>query len=149
MLVDLLQILAQHGGRIVGDLRQAVEPYSATGQTLRSLRFEVKQDGTKATLKVFGREYIMALETGRKPTPQYTKPSVQFVNRIKQYLAAKGQETTFAYAIAKSIHKKGTKGHPGVITNVLNQALYDDISKDIAEQFARQFVTNIVRDNAN
>lgn len=87
----------------------------------------------------------MALETGRKPTPQYTKPSFSFVNNIREWLRAKGEDTRFAYAIAKSIHKKGTKGHPGVISNVVNQGLIDRISQDILEKFAQQYLFNVVQ----
>lgn len=86
----------------------------------------------------------MAMETGRKATPQYTKPSFNFVDRIRRYLAAKGEETSLAYAIAKSIHAKGTKGHPGVISNVINDTLIDNISKDILQQFAKQYLFNVV-----
>ena len=144
MVVDLLTILSGHGGGIVDDLKRSIAPYSATNDTVNSLRFSVTREGTIDRLQIFGREYIMAMETGRKATPQYTKPSFNFVDRIRRYLAAKGEETSLAYAIAKSIHAKGTKGHPGVISNVINDTLIDNISKDILQQFAKQYLFNVV-----
>lgn len=114
-------------------------------RTVQSLKYTVTKSGTKDILQVTGRPYIMALETGRKPTPQYTKPSFSFVNNIREWLRAKGEDIQFAYAIAKSIHKKGTKGHPGVISNVVNQGLIDRISQDILEKFAQQYLFNVVQ----
>jgi hypothetical protein len=153
LFVNALQILQGHGGSIVKDLQRSVAPYTATGDTIKSIMFSLAQSGEKVTLQILGREYIMALETGRKATPQYTKPSVQFVDRIKRYLAAKGEDTNFAYAIAKSIHQKGTQGHPGVITGVINDGLIERISQDILQQFAKQYLFNVVqftsRDHTN
>lgn len=144
MVVDLVTILSGYGGSLVEELKKSIAPYSATGETIRSIRFTVTREGTRDILQIFGRPYIMALETGRKATPQYTKPSYDFVNRIRQWLAAKGEDTNLAYAIAKSIHAKGTKGHPGVISNVINDTLIDNISKDILQQFAKQYLFNVV-----
>lgn len=144
MVVDLITILSGYGGSIVEDLKKSIQPYNATGDTIKSLRFTVTQDGTKDHLQIFGRPFIMALETGRKATPQYTKPSLAFVDRIRRYLAAKGEDTRPAYAIAKAIHAKGTKGHPGVISNVISETLLDTIQKDILKKFAEQYLTNVV-----
>lgn len=145
MVVDTIKILSQYGGSTVEELKRSIAPYSATGDTINSLRFTVTREGTVDRLQIIGRAYIMALETGRKATPQYTKPSFSFVDRIRRWLAAKGEETSLAYAIAKSIHKKGTKGHPGVITSVINEGLIETISKDILKQFADQYLFNVVQ----
>ena len=145
MIVDVLQILSKWGGFLVEELKRSIQPYSATGDTIKSLRFMVTREGTIDKLQVLGRAFIMALQTGRKATPQYTKPSFAFVDRIRRWLAAKGEETRPAYAIAKSIHQKGTKGHPGVISNVVNDTLINTISKDILQQFAKQYMFNVVQ----
>lgn len=143
MIVNTIAILNQYGTTLVSELKQAISGHSATGQTARSLRFEVKREGTKDILKVYGRPYIMALQTGRKATPQYTKPSFAFVKNIKDWLQAKGGDTNLAYAIAKSIHKKGTIGTPGIITNVVDSQVAL-IEKDILKQFADQYLFNVV-----
>ena len=145
MIVDLIQILSRYGTSTVEELKRSIQPYSATGDTIKSLRFMVTREGTIDKLQVLGRAFIMALETGRKATPQYTKPSFAFVDRIRRWLAAKGEETRPAYAIAKSIHQKGTKGHPGVVSNVVNDTLINTISKDILQQFAKQYMFNVVQ----
>lgn len=144
MVVDLIAILSKYGRSLVEDLRKSIAPYSATGDTLKSLRFTVTREDTRDKLQIFGRPFIMALETGRKATPQYTKPSLAFVSRIRLWLAAKGEDTRPAYAIAKSIHAKGTKGHSGVISNVINDTVIQNISKDIVQQFAKAYLFNVV-----
>lgn len=115
----------------------------ATGRTSKSLKYEVKEEGSKTILKVTGKPFIMVIETGRKATPSY-KPSVDFVKSIQVWAAAKGIDTRFAYAIAKSIHKEGTKGTPGVISDVINPGLIEKITKDSLQKFASEFTKNIV-----
>lgn len=150
MVVDLLKILSEHGNTTVAQIRSNLSATgsNATGKTSQSIRFEVKDEGLKQTLTIFGRPYIFSVETGRKPTPQYTKPSKQFVAAIKEWADTKGLGK-FAYGIALSIHKKGTKlfqsgGREDVISNVVNDQLTDQITKDILAQFADHYLKNAV-----
>lgn len=143
MIVDTLSILSQYGNSLVTDIRQSIGSHNATGRTARSLRFEVVREGSRDILRVYGRPFIMALETGRKKTPQYTKPSREFVSSIRDWLKAKGGDQDLAYAIAKSIHKKGTKGTPGIISTPVNN-MVDEIQKDILSQFAKDWLFNVV-----
>lgn len=143
--VNVIAILQRYGSSTVDQIRQAIAPHKATGRTANSLRFEVTQEGQKYILRVFGRAFIMALETGRKATPQYTKPSVAFVQSIREWLQGKGKDTAPAYAIAKSIHQKGTKGTPGIISNIVGTTLTDQITKDIATEFAKHTLFNMVQ----
>lgn len=152
MNAELISILNGYGNSTVEQIRQNLSATgtNATGKTSQSLRYEVTNNGTKATLKVIGKPYLAVVETGRKPTPEYTKPSVEFVNSIKQWLAAKGGDEKSAYGIAKSIHKRGTKlfrdgGRKDIISNVINQNLVDKISLDLLNTFAEQFLANTVK----
>lgn len=90
----------------------------------------------------------MVVETGRKPTPQYDKPSKEFVASIKEWADTKGLGK-FAYGIAKSIHQKGTElyrkgGRTDIITSVVNQNLTDQIAKDVLAKFADHYLKNAV-----
>lgn len=152
MNAEILSILNQYGSSTVDQIKQNLSSTgtSATGKTAQSLRYEVTNEGTKATLKVIGKPYFMVVETGRKPTPQYTKPSEDFVQSIKQWIQAKGGDTSHAYAIAKSIHKDGTKlfrdgGRQDIVSNVINQNLTDKISLDLLNKFAQQFMASVVK----
>lgn len=151
MIVNTLSILAQQGNTLVAEVKRAIEPHKATGRTSASLMFSVRREGDKDILQLTGRSFIMALETGRKSTPQYTKPSRAFVQSIREWLQAKGSDTAPAYAIAKSIHQKGTKGTLGIISGPVNNWV-DQISVYILEQFAQQYLFNVVKfasDNRN
>jgi len=151
LIVNTLAILSQQGNTLVQQLKEAIAPRSATGKSAASLQFTVHREGTKDILEITGKPFIMAIETGRKPTPQYNKPSVQFVASIKEWLQAKGGDTNLAYAIAKSIHQKGTKGTPGIISGPID-LMVALIQKDILDQFAKQWMFNVVQfvsDNRN
>ncbi len=90
----------------------------------------------------------MTVETGRKDTPQYDKPSPQFVASIKQWADARGIGK-FAYAIARSIHKKGTElyrngGRTDIVSNVVNESLIDQMSADMLSKFASEYLKHAV-----
>jgi hypothetical protein len=119
---------------------------NATGKTSRSLRFEVTQTSDSQTLRIIGKPFFNVVETGRKATPQYTKPSQDFVNAIREWANAKGVPGA-AYAIAKSIHKKGTKlfqqgGRTDIVSSVINPTLIESISKSVLDKFAAEYLKN-------
>lgn len=150
MVANLVTILNNYGNSTVESIRRnlASTGTNATGKTSRSLRYEVTDTGDKITLKVFGKPYLAVVETGRKATPQYTKPSDDFVNSIREWLIAKGKSESSAYGIAKSIHQKGTKlwqtgGRQDIISNVINDSLTEKITKDVLGSFAKLLTTNI------
>lgn len=151
MNADVIRILNAYGGSVVEDIRNNLSSTgtTATGKTAHSLRYEVTQEGTKATLKVIGKPFIAVVETGRKPTPN-KKPSPEFVKNIEEWLNARGKDDKSAYGIALSINKKGSKlwqdgGRTDIISNVINQNLVDKISLDLLNQFAQQFLNNAVK----
>lgn len=150
MVVDLISIMDKYGKSIVDSIRNnlASTGTNATGKTSKSLRFQSKFEGSKVTLSIYGKPYLAVVETGRKATPQYTKPSTAFVASIKEWLEAKGKDGSSAYGIAKSIHMHGTKlhqkgGRRDIISNVINQSLIEDISKDVLNKFAQAFISDI------
>jgi len=151
MNAEIISILNGYGASTVEKIRQNLSSTgtNATGKSSQSLRYEVTNEGTKATLKVIGKPYFAVVETGRKPTPE-KKPSFDFVANIREWLSAKGMETKPAYAIALSINKKGTKlfrdgGRSDIFSNVIDQNLTDKISLDLLNKFAQQFMANVVK----
>ncbi len=150
MVVNLITILNGYGNNIVESIRRnlASTGTNATGKTSRSLRYEVQDKGDKIILSIFGKPYLAVVETGRKATPQFTKPSIEFVASIKEWVKARGINEGAAYAIAKSIHQKGTKlhsigGRKDIISNVINPALTESIAKDVLFSFSKLLTTNI------
>jgi hypothetical protein len=81
MLADVLDDLGQMA---VDKLKAAVSRYSATGKTADSIRYESDEN----TLKVFGREYIEAMETGRGP--RKSSEDGGFEDSMLEYMQAKG-----------------------------------------------------------
>lgn len=147
MVVDVLSILTNYGASIVSQIQQnlASTGTNATGKTSKSLRYEVTQEGSKATLMVIGKPFFKVVETGRKATPQYTNPSKDFVASIKEWVKARGIPEGAAYAIAKSIHKKGTPPTGKLIfSNVINESLTDKINNDLLDHFTKIFTKNII-----
>lgn len=146
MIPDILTILTNHGQSTTEQLYRAIP--KKTGRTARSVRFEVKDNGETATLQIKGAPYLMVVQTGRKPTPQYDKPSRDFVTRIKEWLAAQGKDQGPAYAIARSIHKKGTAlwraGGNTIISDIVNESLTEKISRDILQAFAKYYLVSTV-----
>ena len=147
MVVDLLPILNTTGQSVVQQIQSnlAATGTNATGKTSRSLRFEVTTNGNIARLRILGRPYFMTVETGRKATPEYTKPSLDFVQQIREWLQAKGGNMGAAYAIARSIHKHGTKlwqkgGRKDITSNVINQSLYNRINSAVLNEFVKAYI---------
>lgn len=150
MLIDVQQILTKYGTDITSRIQQnlASTGTDASGETSRSLRFTVTQEGTKDVLRLYGRPYFMTVETGRKPTPEYTKPSFDFVKRIQSWLVSRGKEMGLAYAIAKNIHKFGTKlwqrgGRKDIVSNVINDSTFQLIEQDFLKQFVNRYIVAI------
>lgn len=153
-MFDLIQVLSGYGQSTVQKIRDnlASSGTNASGRTSRSLRYEVTEQGTLTTLRILGRPFFMTVETGRKPTPQYTKPSRDFVASIREWIQAKGGDQGAAYAIARHIHQKGTKlfrtgGRKDIVSNVVNESLFSQIEQDVLKRFANRYV-NTVKESA-
>lgn len=152
LFVDLVSILSQTGTTVVDRIKQnlASTGTNATGRTAASLRFEVINETDKQILRVIGKPYFKVVETGRKATPEYTNPSKQFVDDIKEWVKARGIDEKAAYGIAKSIHQKGTKlfrsgGRQDIFSDVITPTFVDEISKSILNQFTNEYLKNVVK----
>ena len=88
----------------------------ATGQTAKQLT--IIEDGGNFKLQLPG--YMQLLETGRGPTsPDAVSGDPPMIRRIQQWCQEKGIPDEAAWAIKKSIDKKGFKGIPGLLTEPL------------------------------
>lgn len=154
-MVDLVKILSGFGQSAVGKIQQnlATTGTNASGKTSRSLRFEVINQGTTATLRIIGRPYFGTVETGRKATPQFDKPSANFVASIREWLSAKGGNQGAAYVIARSIHQKGTKlwregGRTNIYSNV-RTSLAEEIPRAVLKEFINDYIRALNGGNGN
>lgn len=91
----------------------------ASGQTASQITIE--GDDNSAQLQIPG--YLQILEKGRGPTgSNAVAGNPPMIDRIKQWCQAKGIPDKAAWAIKKSIDKKGFKGSPGILSEPLSDA---------------------------
>lgn len=152
-VTDLIQILNPIGNATVTQIQQnlAASGENASGKTSRSLTYTVTQEGEIIKFQITGRPFFMTVETGRKATPNY-KPSKSFVATIQDWMKAKGLPGP-AYAIALSIHQKGTKlwqsgGRKDIVSNVINESLYSKISEATLNYFVNRYLQVIDNNNS-
>jgi hypothetical protein len=114
----------------------------ATGQTAKQLT--IVEDGNNVQLQLPG--YMQLLESGREPTGlNATAGDPPMIQRIQQWCQAKGIPDKAAWAIKKSIDKKGFKGVPGLLTEPLGDdninmrlnPLMDSIADAISEELIK------------
>lgn len=145
-------------------LKSSVSKVSATGDTERSIRFEVTRDGSKLTLRLIGRAFFSALETGRGPRKSSTYEKYD-VN-LEEYMRAKGlpsktsKKGTVYFRIgdhwfsgkslAWKINKYGDslwrKGRGEPVRDVYSSSLekfVDELSKELAIDYAKLYVKKI------
>ena len=116
----------------------------ATGQTAQQISIET--DGDKAQLTLPG--YIQALETGRAPTSKNALPgNPPMIDRIKQWCQAKGIPDKAAWAVKKSIDKKGYPGMPGILSEPLGDdninLRLNQVTGPMADEIAQKIVDSV------
>lgn len=118
----------------------------ATGQTKDSLRIEVKQEGTKTRMQVFGRPFFNTISTGRRPTPD-KKPSREMISRITAWVEARDIDINAVWAIATNIQKKGTRlwqeGGRNDIVEPAIDTFVNNVSQRLLDEAATEFQIKI------
>lgn len=128
---------------LVRDLKAEMEAKGAvaTGETLRTLRYEVTATG----FIIFGGKAFTWIEQGRGPTKPGSGTASgeeSLREKLVRWIKAKGIETdekavkSMSYALARRIHKEGTllkiKGERREIyTAVITEARLDLLKKEI------------------
>lgn len=145
--MSIEEILDDAGQRYVKEIRDnlASTGTDATGETSRSVGYEVYQEGSKVILEVYGgRPYFATVETGSRPSKK--NPSPKMVESIKTWAGVRGILAS-AYAIAKNILKYGSKlwqrgGRRNIYSNVAERSFYE-LPRMIAEAQNKKLVDNI------
>lgn len=106
----LQQILQKHADLYIQRVTEGFQrnDVNATGKTIASVRPKVGAFGFEVT----GAGYILAIEYGRGQTRGGGGGGRSLVDQIKDWIAAKGLDLN-PYAVAKSIHMKGTALYRG------------------------------------
>lgn len=158
------ETLTKYGVLGVSLLKNSVSRVSATGNTEQSIRFEVTKENGKLSLRLIGRAFFSALETGRGPRQNSTYEKYD-VN-LEEYMQAKGFPSktskngvmyfkigdfwfsgkSLAWKIntqGDSLWRKG-KGEPvrDVYSSAL-QRLVDELMKDLTIDYAKLYIKSI------
>lgn len=109
MSADVAKMLDAYGTLGVLRIQQALESVNATGKTIKSVTHAVESDDTSDTLHIYARQWIELLEKGRGPTSK--NPSPDMIRLLTEYAKARGMDKpeSAAWAMAKSMNKKGDK----------------------------------------
>lgn len=139
---QILEFLGQLKTDVINSMQAAGS--SATGQTAKQLTITQQEN----TLQLELPGYMKLLETGRGPTgPDAVPGDPPMIQRIQQWCSEKGIPDKAAWAIKKSIDKKGFKGKPGILSEPLGD---DNINNHlnpilgaIAEEISKQ-ITGLI-----
>ena len=168
MWASVFTLLLQHGKTIVTEISDNIDNrgVKASGKTQKALRYEVEETDSGEALTVWGPKYIQVLEDGRGPTKRSAKGSPTLVETIKKWIDDKGlsipdrfkTKDSFAFAIARSIHKHGTNlyrsgGHSGVLSDVINNERADILRRELQaagyEDLSDKIREDIINVNSN
>jgi hypothetical protein len=115
-----------------------------SGQTAQQIL--IVQDDDKVQLQL--PDYMMALEKGRGPTGKNAiQGNPPMIERIQSWCQAKGISDKFAWAIKKSIDKKGYPGKPGLLSEPLSieniAARLDPALNEMADEISKNLVKKL------
>lgn len=131
------EIIKQFGDKLVSDIKKALP--KASGKTAASVVIDFQDDG----FTISGNASIGALINGRKPTSSGAKkgsPTLQeSILEWIQALSIQPREQSMtqlqlSWAISNSIHRKGTKGHPGLLEHELSPNRFDSLTKTLLDE---------------
>lgn len=119
---------------------------NATGKTSQSLKFEIKQNGSKFSVQLKGRPFFMTVQTGRKPTPD-KKPSREMIQNIGEWANARGLDESLVWAIATKIQQRGTRlwfegGRDDIVDPAVDQYI-NDLSQGLLNAEAENFILKV------
>ena len=135
----LIEVLTGFKNAIVQNMHN--ENAVATGKTINAFEIIANEYGGK----LIGASWIYHLEHGRGPTKSSTPSNPTLLEAIKQWITAKGLDLN-PYAVAKKIHKFGTKLYrEGKTRDIYTSIINDD--KRIQEAFEKLANNYLVKIN--
>lgn len=141
----IFDIVQQRSVDLINDIRanMGATGTNATGKTSQSLRFDIKQEGTKVKMQLFGRPFFMTVQTGRRPTPD-KKPSREMISNITEWVNARGMDESAVWAIATKIQQRGTRlWFEGGRDDIVDPAV-DEFTNNVSQELLDAQVENFV-----
>lgn len=145
---EIFNVIQNSGIDLINNIRAnlGATGTNATGKTSQSLRIELKQEGTKFKLQLFGRPFFMTVETGRQPTPD-KKPSREMISNLTEWVNARGLDESAVWAIATKIQQRGTRlwfegGRDDIVQPAVD-TFVNDVSQAALEAEADNFILKV------
>lgn len=147
--MNLTTILNEYGILGVKALQDVFRPESATGDTVKSIRYEVKIKDTIVALIIYGRKFISARETGRGPRKsseyqEYDKSILKWMAAlgIGADLDQKGKQHLARYFAWKN-NKEGDKLFRSG-GRVFYTPTVEKLEKEITERITQDFIQSTI-----
>lgn len=142
-------ILEKRGDEIVYALRKSLKDNNriATGKTAQGIEWKVYDNSNFTTLTVEAPSHITYLEDGRKPSK--SSGGSGFLDELREWMKARNifsQGMTpeqLEFLIYRKINKVGFSGTPGLISNIINQSLFQKIENEVVEKTLEDTFNNI------
>lgn len=142
-------ILEKRGDEIVYSLRKSLKDNNriATGKTAQGIEWKVSDTTNYTTLTIEAPSHITFLEDGRKPSK--SKGGSGFLDELREWMKARNifsQGMTpeqLEFLIYRKINKVGFQGTTGLISNIINQSLFQKIENEVAEKTLEETFQNI------
>lgn len=144
---EIFNVIQSQGIELINNIRAnlGASGTNATNKTSQSLRIEIKQEGTKFKLQLFGRPFFMTVQTGRRPSDK--KPSREMIENLTEWVNARGIDESAVWAIATKIQQRGTRlwleGGRDDIVNPAVDTFINDVGQDLLEAEADDFQIKI------
>lgn len=142
---EIFEVIQDKGIDLINNIRVNLGSTgtNATVKTSQSLRIELKQEGTKYSLTLYGRPFFMTVQTGRRPTPD-KKPSREMISNLMEWVDARGLPESAVWAIANTINRRGTRlWLEGGRTDIVDPAV-DTFVNDVSQAFLEAEADNYI-----
>lgn len=148
----LADVFTRYGLQLSQDLRDNTDKtgINASGKTKESIGFEVFTEGPDTIFQVFANKSLKIRQNGRGPTQTSQPGNPTLKEIISQWIDDKGivpegniSKESLAFLISRKIHREGYKGQPGLIDDIINQDLIDNIEEEVADHHFLNFLETI------
>ena len=159
MNIDIKLLVRDIANQIIRDLQKNIRekrvteygPMNNTGQAAESLRWEIEVNNLVIYSTMPGFNYIMTLETGRKPGKMPPTEPIQRWMQQRGINPPDISQKSLAFLIARRIGREGTKVYreytakgkgTGIILDVVGNPQYiqDNVVQPIVNKLTEQFI---------
>ena len=152
-MISVVDILTKELTSIKDDIAENIidQKRSATGKTVKSLKVEVKEEGSIITGTISGRGSILTLEDGRGKSR--SNGSGDWKDELRAWMRARSIPQEAFYPIWKTLNEKGWNttlpnrtnpngGTKGIISDPINKGL-ESIEKKVSDFFIESALNDI------